>query len=66
MAGALLELLADASDVLLGAVVAVAGEVNVGGGLGVLQAQHPDLGGVELVAEVAVLFGGIGLAAQAT
>jgi hypothetical protein len=36
MAGALLELLADAGDVLLGAVVAVAGEVDVGGGLGVL------------------------------
>jgi hypothetical protein len=37
VAGALLELLADAGDVLLGAVVAVTGEVNVGGGLGVLQ-----------------------------
>ena len=65
MAVALLEVLGNAGDVLVGGLVAMAGEVDVGIGLGVLSAQQADLGGVELMAEVAVLFGGIGLAAQA-
>ena len=65
MAVALLEVLGNAGNVLLGSLVAMAGEVDMGIGLGVLQAQQADLGGVELMAEVAVLFGGIGLAAQA-